>query len=65
MLDGIKSMNISCSDSPRYSAPRVYMAKNMLSATADAVAEGSGISTAISEGTVKVNANVNVTYYVK
>ena len=65
MLDGIKSMNISCSDTPRYSAPRLYMAKNMLAATADSASESAGISTSISEGTIKVNANVNVTYYVK
>jgi len=63
-LDGIKSMSISCSDTQKYSTPRLYMAKNMLSAVADSSAEGS-VSTSVSEGTVKVNANVNAVFYVK
>ena len=63
-LDGIRSMDISCSDQSSYSAPRLYMAKNMLAATADGVAQESS-STSISVGVIKVHSNVNVTFFVK
>ena len=45
-------------------SPRFYMAKNML---ADAVAESSaaGTSTSISGGVIKINANVNASFFVK
>ena len=63
-LDGIRSMDISCSENRQYSAPRIMMAKNMLGAVADsAVAESSG--TEISGGVIKIYANVNVSYFVK
>ena len=64
MLDGIRSMDISCSEQSNYSAPRLYMAKNMLSATADSVA-AEGASTSISGGVIKIHSNVNATFYVK
>ena len=63
VLDGIKSMDVSCSENKSYNTPRLYMAKNTLSA----VAEGadSAPSTSISGGAIKIYANVNVTYFVK
>ena len=64
-LDGIKSMDISCSENKSYSAPRMYMAKNMLAATADGVSAESSPRTSISEGVIKIYANVNVSYFVK
>ena len=62
-LDGVRSMDISCSENNSRSYPRVYMAKNMLGAVADGAAETS--STSISEGVIKVYANVNISYFVK
>lgn len=64
MLDGIRSMDISCSESANHVMPRLYMAKNMLAATADSAASGTS-STEISGGTIKVYANVNISYFVK
>lgn len=63
-LDGIRSMDVSCSENKNYSTPRMYMAKNMLSAAADGVAEETA-STSISSGVIKVYANINVSYFVK
>ena len=40
------------------------MAKNMLSAVADSEAAGSAPTT-ISKGVVKINANVNASFFVK
>ena len=41
----------------------MYMAKNMLASVAD---EAAGVpSTAISAGVVKINANVNASFFVK
>lgn len=62
-LDGIRSMDISCSNNSNYSRPRVYMAKNALGATAADSLEES--STNISGGTIKIQANVNSTFFVK
>ena len=64
-LDGVRSLDTSCSTN-NYSTPRFYMAKNMLSSiagTMDAAVENT--STSISNGVIKVNANVNVTFFVK
>jgi len=61
-IAGVESINTSCS-SGNYSAPRLYMAKNMVSATADSASEGSGMS--ISNGAIKINANVNASFFVK
>ncbi len=62
-LDGVRTFETSCNTN-NYNQ-RFYMAKNMM---ADAAAEGApsmagGIS--ISDGVVKINANVNATYFVK
>lgn len=64
VLDGIRSMDISCSEQSNYSTPRFYMAKNMVSAVADSVA-AEGASTSISSGVIKIHSNVNVTFFVK
>lgn len=63
VLDGIRSMDISCSENSN-SAPRFYMAKNMLAAAADGAAEQSA-STSISSGVIKIYANVNASFFVK
>ncbi len=63
-LDGIRSMDISCSENSTRSFPRMYMAKNMLASVADSASQESA-STSISEGVVKVYANVNVSFFVK
>ena len=64
-LDGIQSMNISCSENRNYSAPRIMMAKAMsLGASNDSAAEAMP-STSISAGVIKVYSNVNATFYVK
>ena len=61
-LDGIRSMDVNCSDNS-YSSPRVYMTKGMLGAnSADNMSES---STNISSGTIKIYANVNASFYVK
>lgn len=59
---GINNISSSCSTN-NYNAPRLYMAKNMI---ADVAAESASFgSTSISNGVVKVNANVNASFYVK
>lgn len=64
VLDGIQSMNISCSENKNYSTPRFYMAKSMaLGATNDAVEAQP--ATSISSGVIKVYSNVNATFFVK
>ncbi|MBR1776015.1 SIMPL domain-containing protein [bacterium] len=63
-LDGIKSMDISCSDNNNYHMPRMYMAKNMMADAAAGVA-AEAAPTSISSGVIKVYANVNVSYFVK
>ena len=61
-LLGINNISTSCSTN-NYNPPRFYMAKNMI---ADVAAESSlGSGTSISNGVVKVNANVNASFYVK
>lgn len=61
-LDGIRSMDISCSNNSIQNMPRVYMAKNALGATASDSVES---STNISGGTIKIQAYVNSTFFVK
>lgn len=59
---GLNNISTSCSTN-NYNPPRFYMAKNMI---ADVAAETSGTgATTISNGVVKVNANVNASFYVK
>lgn len=62
ILDGIKSFNVNCS-ADNYNAPRMYMAKNLLSTTADEASVNS--ATSISSGVIKINANANAQYFVK
>ena len=65
ILDGIQFMDISCSENTVRSMPRMYMAKNMLASVADGVSEEAASGTSISEGVIKIYANVNVSFYVK
>ena len=62
-VDGVRSFDVSC-NANNYGSPRFYMAKNMV---ADAAAESSaaGTSTSISGGVIKINANVNASFFVK
>jgi len=60
-VDGIRSLDSSCSAN-NYNSSRFYMAKNMVADVAGAVAES---STTISKGTIKINANVNASFFVK
>ena len=62
-LDGIQSLNISCSENKNYGSPRLYMAKAALGASNDSAE--SQVSTSISSGVIKVYSNVNATFYVK
>jgi len=62
-ITGISSVNTSCNANGG-NQPRLYMAKNMLSATAESVSDSaSGMS--ISNGVIKIYANVNATFFVK
>ena len=59
---GINNISTSC-NANNSSQPRLYMAKNLIS---DVAAESSmGNATNISNGTIKINANVNASFYVK
>jgi len=63
-VTGIKSMNVSCSDSTPV-RPRYQVSKTMLmsaGANSDAAQE---TSVSIEEGLIKLNATVSATYYVK
>lgn len=62
-IDGVRTVDVSCNANNYNNTPRFYMAKNMMEAAADS-AVGS-TRTSISGGVVKVNANVNVTFFVK
>lgn len=61
-LDGVSNISTSCGiNNPN--SPRLYMAKNMI---ADVASEAAGInSTSISDGVIKINANVNAGFFVK
>jgi len=59
---GINNVSTNCNMN-NYNPPRLYMAKNLIS---DVAAETSTTGyTSISNGVVKVNANVNASFYVK
>jgi predicted secreted protein len=60
---GINNISTSCSAN-NYNPPRLYMAKNMIADVAAESSSGAG-STSISNGVVKINANVNASFYVK
>lgn len=59
---GISTLSTSC-NSNNSSSPRLYMAKNMISEIASDSAVMGG--TSISDGVIKVTANVNASFYVK
>ena len=61
-VTGISSLNTSCSTNGG-GQPRLYMAKNMLQEAAGTADSASGMS--IENGVVKINANVNATFFVK
>lgn len=63
-LDGIKSMNGSCSTSTP-SRPQYLMAKNLSLDSATGGDEGVTSSSPIQGGVVKLFANLNATYFVK
>ena len=60
---GVNNISTSCSANNN-SQPRFYMAKNMVADLA-AGASAEETSTSISNGAIKVNANVNASFYVK
>ena len=60
---GVNNISTSCSTN-NYNQPRFYMAKNMVADLA-AGASVEGSSTTITNGTVKVNANVSASFFVK
>lgn len=61
-LVGINNISTSCNTN-NYNPPRLYMAKNLIS---DVAAESTGgLGTSISNGGVKVNANVNASFWVR
>ncbi len=59
---GINNIGTSCSAN-NYNQPRLYMAKNMISDVAAESAQAN--ATTISNGVIKINANVNASFYVK
>ena len=59
---GISNIHTSC-NANNYNHPRLYTAKNMISDLASESASGS--YTSISNGVVKINANVNANFFVK
>jgi uncharacterized protein YggE len=61
-LNGISNISTSCSTN-NYNPPRLYMAKNMIADVASGSA--SSDSTSISNGVVKVTANINASFFVK
>ena len=63
-LDGIKSMNISCSENKNIAAPRLYMAKSMALGASNSTDEAVP-ATEISSGVIKIYSNINATFYVK
>ena len=65
MLDGIQSMNVSCSENRNYSSPRIMMAKSMALGASNDSMEAAAPATSISAGVIKIYSNVNATFYVK
>ena len=62
-IAGISNLNTGC-NAGGGNQPRLYMAKNMLDAAAGASQE-SASGMAISNGVIKINANVNATFFAK
>ncbi len=63
-LDGVRSFDVSCNTN-NYSAPRLYMAKNMIAEAASDAAISGGTATTVSGGVVKIYANANASFFVK
>ena len=62
---GISSLSTSCSTN-NYNPPRFYMAKNMIADVAETESASMGAgATSISNGVVKIYANVNASFFVK
>ena len=61
-ITGVQNVNTSCNINNNYN-PRLYMAKNMIADTAAGASFSS--PTSISNGTIKVSAHINASFYVK
>ncbi len=61
---GISNLNTSCNAEGGHQQ-RFYMAKNMLADMAAAESTSAGSGVAISNGVIKINANVNASFFVK
>lgn len=64
-ITGIKSMNVSCSDSNSVRPQYRVMKSNMLMSAGAVADSAEQTSVTIEEGVIKLNANVSATYYVK
>ena len=62
-IAGVSNITTSCSAN-NYNPPRLYMAKNMIADVAGTESVGSS-ATSISDGSIKINANVNANFFVK
>lgn len=62
-LDGVKTFNANC-NANNYNNARMYMAKNVISSVAEDAAVGE-TGTTITGGVIKINANVNASFFVK
>lgn len=60
---GLDKITTSCSSDNQ--APRLYMAKNMIADVASGASESSSSFTQISNGMIKINANVQTSFIVK
>lgn len=61
-VSGLNNINTSCS-TKNFNQPRFYMAKNMIADVATETSSAGG--TTISNGVVKIEANVNANFFVK
>ena len=60
-IKGISNLTSSCSAN-EYNTPRLYLAKNMIS---DVAAESTSSGVSISNGVIKINANVNASFFAR
>ncbi len=63
VVDGVSNISTTCSAN-NYNPPRFYMAKNMIADVATENASAAG-ATSISNGVIKITANVNASFFVK
>lgn len=61
---GINNITTSCSTN-NFNQPRFYMAKNMAGGLVEGAADTAELSTTISNGVVKINANLNASFFIK